>query len=45
VVIDTAFVLRSLMTLGVIFLASLLTFTVNNLIPINKEDGSDTENR
>lgn len=45
VVIDTAFVLRSLMTLGVIFLASLLTFTVNNLIPLNKEEQSDPENK
>lgn len=37
VVIDTQFVWKSLMTLGVIFLASLLTFTVNNLIPADRE--------
>ncbi|MCF7804453.1 MAG: hypothetical protein K9N46_09445 [Candidatus Marinimicrobia bacterium] len=36
VVIDTEFVWKSLMTLGVIFLASLLTYTVNNLIPYEK---------
>ncbi len=37
VVIDTQFVWKSLMTLGVIFLASLLTFTVNNLIPVDRD--------
>ena len=37
VVIDTEFVWKSLMTLGVIFLASLLTYTVNNLIPVENE--------
>jgi hypothetical protein len=37
VVIDTEFVWKSLMTLGVIFLASLLTYTVNNLIPADTE--------
>ncbi len=43
VVIDTEFVWKSLMTLGVIFLASLLTYTVNNLIPVENrsEDNSD----
>lgn len=39
VVIDTEFVWKSLMTLGVIFLASLLTYTVNNLIPADEEAG------
>lgn len=38
VVIDTEFVWKSLMTLGVIFLASLLTYTVNNLIPYDKQE-------
>jgi len=43
VVIDTEFVWKSLMTLGVIFLASLLTYTVNNLIPYDKR--SENEDR
>lgn len=43
VVIDTEFVWKSLMTLGVIFLASLLTYTVNNLIPYDKR--TDKEDR
>jgi len=37
VVIDTEFVWKSLMTLAVIFLASLLTYGVNKLIPIYYE--------
>ncbi|MBD3274735.1 MAG: hypothetical protein GF372_05455 [Candidatus Marinimicrobia bacterium] len=41
VVIDTEFVWKSLMTLGVIFLASLLTYTVNNLIPAETEGSDD----
>jgi len=43
VVIDTQFLLRTLMTLGVIFLATLLTFAVNNLIPMEKEDEKTDE--
>ncbi len=38
VVIDTEFVWKSLMTLSVIFLASLLTYGVNKLIPIYHDD-------
>lgn len=38
VVIDTEFVWKSLMTLSVIFLASLLTYGVNKLIPIYQDD-------
>lgn len=41
VVIDAEFVWKSLMTLGVIFLASLLTFTVNMLIPLDREKSEE----
>ncbi len=38
VVEDDTFVWRSLMTLGVIFLASVLTVSVNRLVPVHKDN-------
>ena len=37
VIADQDFYWRSLMTLGVLFLASVLTATINNFIPITKD--------